>query len=201
MVISLGANFTCGDCTKFLNVSVCESSSNGTCGQAAWHRVLESRQLREPSRRQLELHPEVVQVKARAHEPLCDRYSSVGHPCPHRLELVHSVCPLYFVMHVRKLCCSLGSTRARASRRNTFGAQKRLGTAEEQTRNGCTDPSYQPPKSDNRSCHGVRWGVGCGGRASWSVGRPLSEHRGPSFFSFFFGSRFLFIPKHKNFPV
>ena len=83
-----------------------------------------------------------------------------------------------------------------------LGAQKRLGTAEEHTRNGCTVPSHPPPTLDNRSCHGVGWGVGCGGRALWSVSRPLSERRGPFFFFFFFfWSRFLFIPEHWYFPM
>ena len=68
-------------------------------------------------------------------------------------------------------------------------AQKRLGTADKHTRNGCTVLSHPPPTLDNCSCHGVGWGVGCGGRALWSVSRPLSERRGP-FFVLFFGADF-----------
>jgi hypothetical protein len=79
-----------------------------------------------------------------------------------------------------------------------LGPQKRLGTAEEHTRNGCAVPSHPLLTLDNRSCHGVGWGMGFGGRALWSVSRPLSERRGP--FCFFW-SRFLFIPKRQCFPV
>jgi hypothetical protein len=39
-------------------------------------------------------------------------------------------------------------------------AQKRLGTAEEHKRNGCTIPSHQPPMLNKHSCHGVGWGGG-----------------------------------------
>jgi sialate O-acetylesterase len=38
------------------------------------------------------------------------------------------------------------------------------------------------------------------GRASWSVSKPLSERRGPSFVLFFW-SRFLFIPERQDFPM
>jgi hypothetical protein len=62
---------------------------------------------------------------------------------------------------------------------NVFGRQKRLGAAQKHTRNGCTVPSHPPLTLDNRSCHGVGWGVGCGGRVLWPVSRPLSERRGP----------------------
>ena len=106
--------------------------------------------------------------------------------------------------------CNLGSTQARASRRNTFGAQKRLGMVEKHARNGCTVPSHKPPTLDNRSCHRVGLRVGCGGRALWSVSMPLlsplsslsfrSERRGP-FFLLSFRSQFLFIPKHQYFPM
>jgi hypothetical protein len=74
------------------------------------------------------------------------------------------------------------------------GAQKWLGTSEKHTRNGCTVPSHPPLSLDNRSCHGVKRGVGCVGRALWSISMPLSEHRGPFLFSLFFlgGSQFLF---------
>ena len=82
-----------------------------------------------------------------------------------------------------------------------LGAQKRLGMAQKHTRNGCTVPSHPPLTLDNRSCHGVGWGVGCGGRALWSVGRPLSERRGPFFSAPYFGHRFLFRPKHQYFPM
>jgi hypothetical protein len=51
-----------------------------------------------------------------------------------------------------------------------LGAQKRLETAGEQTRNGYAVPSHQPPTLDNRRC---------GVRALWSVCKPLSERRGP----------------------
>ena len=81
-----------------------------------------------------------------------------------------------------------------------LGAQKRLGTAQKHTRNGCTVPSHPPLTLDNRSCHGVGWGVGCGGRALWSLNRPLSERAPRVLFSApYFGHRFLFIPKTSRF--
>ena len=72
-----------------------------------------------------------------------------------------------------------------------LGAQKRLGTAQKHTRNGCTVPSHPPLTLDNRSCHGVRW-------PSVVVSEQASERapRAP-----FFRSRFLFIPKHQYFPM
>ena len=106
--------------------------------------------------------------------------------------------------HSRRTRCSLGSTRPRASHRNAFGG---LETA----RNGSETHEkrlYSPliPAADvgqplMGSCHGVGWGVGCGGRALWSVSRPLSERRGPFFRPPYFGHRFLFIPKHQCFPM
>ena len=72
-----------------------------------------------------------------------------------------------------------------------LGAQKRLGTAQKLTKNGCAVPSHLPLTLDNRSCHGVRW-------PSVVVSEHASERapRAP-----FFRSRFLFIPKHQCFSI
>jgi hypothetical protein len=90
------------------------------------------------------------------------------------------------------ICAELAAALARLgperAAKTLLGAQKRLGTAQKHTRNGYTVPSHPSLTLDNRSCHGMGWGVGCGGRALWSVSGPLSE-------------RFLFIPKHQCFPI
>ena len=74
----------------------------------------------------------------------------------------------------------------------------RWGLAQKHTKNSCTVPSHPPLTLNNRSCHGVWWGVGCSGRALWSVSRPLGERRGPS--PFFFPEPISVYTKTSAFP-
>jgi hypothetical protein len=98
-----------------------------------------------------------------------------------------------------KLATALARLGPERAAKTLLGAQKRLGTADRHKRNSCTIPSRPSTTLDNCSCHGLRWGVGCGGRASWLVSMPLSERRGPCFFSFFFGAGFCLYQKFRIF--
>ena len=103
--------------------------------------------------------------------------------------------------HSRRTRCSLGSTRPRASRRNAFGGS-------ETARNGSETHEkrlYSPltPATDVGQPL-MPWG-GVGGGLRWPsvvVSDQASERAPRALFSApYFGHRFLFIPKHRYFPM
>ena len=101
----------------------------------------------------------------------------------------------------RARLCSLGSTRARASRRNAFGGS-------ETARNGSKTHekrlySHLTPATDVGQPL-MPWD-GVGGGLRWPsvvVSEQASERAPRALFSPpYFGHRFLFIPKHQYFPM